>query len=481
LVSHGYVKRKLLSFGSLSNQTKMNWTNTSIESLLKLHNRSDPVELIRELTRELVLRAYNLGWSGPPFDPIQLATILNLSVLPNENILDARIIPGRGDSLIIEYNPYQREARINFSIAHEIGHTFFPDCGQKVRNREEDKDTNTWELEFLCDIAASEFLLPYAEFTQEANAVPLSLQSLLDIANKYKASVESVFLRFCEVVDKPCTIILASFTDEAQKSLSIDYSKSSKKSVLSFDKTKTIPNTSHAFECLNPGWTSYGKENWATFGNTEYLVSSIGLPPIKKQKRSRVGILLVPEHYQESSTGNILIVNGDATKPRGAGIKIIVQIVNTSGGLGFGFGRAMSKNWPASKQAIINWMKDKDEFSLGESKLTRLSDEVYVYQMIAQKGIFPKEGDIPLRYDSLKNCLVELSTVALQMNATVHMPKIGSGQAKGDWGIIEGIIHDELISKGISVMVYVLPGSQLIKPTKPSTLSLFDENSLYEK
>lgn len=459
----------------------MNWTNTSVQSLLRAHNTKDPVELIRELARELVLKAYNLGWAGPPFDPIQLAQILKLTVLPNENVLDARIIQGRGESLTIEYNPYQRDTRTNFSIAHEIGHTFFPDCGQRVRNREEDKNSNSWELEFLCDIAASEILLPYAEFTQEANSVPLGLNSLLDIANKYKASVESVFLRFCEVVDKPCTIILASFTDESQKSLSIDYFKSSKKSVLSFDEIRTIPSSSCSYDCLNPGWTSFGKEQWENFGTVVYSISSIGLPPIKRQKNGRVGILLIPEHYEESSEGKILMVNGDATKPRGEGIKIIAQIINTSGGLGFGFGRAMSKNWPASKQAIVNWMKDKKEFSLGESKLTRLSDEVYVLQMIAQKGIFPKGGDIPLRYDSLRNCLVELSGLAKQMNASIHMPKIGSGQAKGDWNIIEGIIHDELISKGINVLVYVLPGSQLSKPKKPSTLSLFDESSLYEK
>jgi hypothetical protein len=459
----------------------MKWTHPSVVIFLNEYNKKDPVELIRELTRTLVLKAYNLGWSGPPFDPIQLAHILKLSVFPSEDVIDARIIPGRGESLIIEYNPYQRETRINFSIAHEIGHTFFPDCGTRIRNREEDKDANTWELEFLCDVAASEILLPYAEFSQEANSVPLSLHSLLDLANNHKASVESVFLRFCDVIDEPCTIILASFTDDSQKCLSIDYSKSSKKSVLSFDEIETIPVTSCAYDCLNPGWTSFGKEKWENFGEVVYSVSCIGLPPIKKQKNGRVGILLTPEHFQESSEGKILMVNGDATKPRGEGIKIIAQIINTSGGLGFGFGRAMSKNWPASKKAVVDWMKDKKEFYLGESKLTKLSEDVYVFQMVAQKGIFPKGGDIPLRYDSLKNCLVELSTKASQMNATVHMPKIGSGQAKGDWNIIEGIIYDELISKGVNVLVYVLPGSQLSKRSKTSNLSLFDESSLYEE
>jgi Zn-dependent peptidase ImmA (M78 family) len=459
----------------------MTWNNKSVQSLISSGSEKNPIEIIREQARDLVINAYNNGWDGPPFDPIKLAQILGISILPNESIVDARIFSRPDETFVIEYNPLQKESRINFSIAHEIGHTFFPDCKELIRNRENEQDKDSWELEFLCNVAASEILIPYAEFNNEANSVPLTLESILNISNKYKASVESVFLRLCEVVEKPCTILIASFSDSEQMELIVEYSKSSKVSPLSIERGFIIPNSSKAYDCLHSGWTSYAIEEWDIFKNTKYNVYAIGLPPIKKQNKERVGIFLVPEFYSEDLTGHIYMVNGDATRPRGPGKKIIAQVINTSGGMGFGFGRSMSKVWPLSKQSVIEWMKDKTEFVLGRSQMTQLSPDIYVFQMLAQKGIFAKEDSIPLRYDSLKVCLNELKEVAITLEASVHMPQIGAGQAKGDWGIIEGMIYELLVSKGLNVTIYVLPGSQIINPKKKSNLTLFDQESLYEK
>lgn len=459
----------------------MIWTSQSVKKLLTANAVTNPIDIIRESARELVINAFNEGWVGPPFNPIKLAQIIGIRVLPNESIFDARIYSNSDNSFTIEYNPNQNESRINFSIAHEIGHTFFPDCKEQIRNREVTKDQEAWEIEFLCNIAASELLLPYAEFNNEANSLPLNLDSIKSISNKYRASIESVFLRFCEVVDKPCTIILASFADSDHKELIVDYSKSSKESVLNIERGYIIPVDSKAYDCLHSGWTSYKIEEWKIFNNVRYNIYAIGLPPIRRNVKERVGIFLVPENYTNNLQGRIYMVNGDATRPRGVGNKIIVQVINTSGGLGFGFGKSMSKVWPASKQAVIEWMKNRNDFILGRSRLTKLSNEIYVFQMLAQKGIFPKENSIPLRYDSLRECLYELKDIALNLKATIHMPQIGAGQAKGDWGIIEGMIYEILVSHNLDVTVYVLPGSQIINPKKQSNLTLFDQESLYEK
>lgn len=472
----------------VNNQTNLKimqrkWSHESVKGLIAEYQGefdNNPIAIIREKAKELVLKAYNFGWSGPPFDPIELARLLNIDVSPNESISDARIIPLKGNKLKIEYNPFQRHTRINFSIAHEIGHTLFPDCSNQIRNREENKEPHLWELEFLCDVAASEILLPYAEFVNEANLLPLNLESLLSVANKYNASLESVFLRFTEVVDKPCTIVIASFEDEQQLKLVVDYCKSSRVATLDIKDNYVIPCNSKAYECLNSGWTSYNIESWDVFGNTRYTVYSIGLPPLKQQKRQRVGLLIVPEHYDNRPEGKIYTVNGDATQPRGEGIKIIVQIINTSGGLGFGFGRAMSSRWPESKRTVMQWKGNEKEFILGESKLTKLDNDIYVFQIVAQEGIHPKNGIIPLKYDRLRDGLRKLSSIALELNASVHMPQIGAGQGKGDWKIIEGIIYDELSRKGISVSVYILPGTKYNSKNN-SPLTLFDENHSYEE
>src|SRR5258706_3381805 len=163
------------------------WKNKSVLSLIQEHNNPDPGEIMRQKTREMVLGAFEKGWNGPPFDPFKLARLFNINIAPNESIYDARILIVN-DKFQIEYNPYQNPTRINFSVSHELGHILFSDWHETVRNREEDKVGELWELEFLCDIAASEILLPYAEFAQEANSLPLNMNSLLEISNKYQAS-----------------------------------------------------------------------------------------------------------------------------------------------------------------------------------------------------------------------------------------------------------------------------------------------------
>jgi len=456
----------------------MEWTSKSVKNLLH-SSADDPIQLIRNWARNLVIEAFDKGWSGPPFNPIELSQMIGIRVIPNDDIQEARIY-NEYKEFIIEYNPNQKESRINFSIAHEIGHTFFPDWKDKIRNRTTPVETESWELEFLCNIAASEILLPYAEFNNEANSVPLNLESILHIANKYKASVESVFLRFCEVVEKPCTIIIASFQDDEQQKLLVDYSKSSKFSSLNLERNFLIPIDSKAYDCRQSGWTSHSIENWAQF-DLPHVIYSIGLPPVKKQTKNRVGLLLVPDIFPSEQYERINIVYGDATRPRGENNKIIAQVINTSGGLGFGFGKAMSKVWPQSKKAVIEWMKDKDDFELGHSRLTQLDRSIYVFQMIAQKGIFSKGESIPLRYDSLNKCLEALKDTALSLNASVHMPQIGAGQAKGNWSIIEGMIYDTLVANNVDVTIYVLPGTQFIRTSQKSNLSLFDQESLYEK
>jgi IrrE N-terminal-like domain len=454
------------------------WRNKSVLRLIEESQNIDPIGIIRNKTRDLVLQAFEKGWDGPPFDPFKLARLLNISISPNESIFEARILAVNG-KFIIEYNPLQRPTRINFSISHELGHILFSDWTETVRNREEDKVGNLWELEFLCDIAASEILLPYAEFAQEANTKELNMHSLLDIANKYQASLEAVFLRFAEVVNKPCGILIASFEAEDKQKLVVDYFKASQSSDLRVATDYIIPSNSKAYECINSGWTSEGEENWEAFGKT-FNIFAIGLPPLKKHKRQRVGIFIAPEYYDIRNEKAIYTVNGDATQPRGQGKKIIVQVVNTTAAVGFGFGRSMAVKWPLSKRVLLEW-KGQPDFKIGESKLTRLNNDIFVFQILAQHGVRPKfEGDSILSYVGLQRSLEELKGIALSENASIHMPMIGAGQAKGDWNIITGIIYDELVQNGINVTVYVLPGTKF-NPKNKSPLTLFDTRTIYEK
>lgn len=447
------------------------WRHHSVNNLMDLNTEKDPIKIIKEEAQNLVLEGFNKGWSGPPYDPVELSQLIGINVTPNELINDARIIP-LDQSFKIEYNPFQNSKRINFSIAHEIAHTLFPDCNEKIRNREVNNPSE-WELEFLCNIGAAEILLPYGKFLSEVNKLPLNLDSILLLSDIFHASLESVLLRFCEVIEAPCTFFITTFVGENFNKLKVNYSKSSRQSIYSLERGDIIPKHSKAYDCLNSGWSSQGKEKWDIFGDDELMIYAIGLPPLKYINSNRVGILLAPASVAEAPKNKLHTIVRDATEPAGTGMKIIVQVVNTLAALGAGFGKSLATKYPIIKKNILNWKQNKEAFKLGNVSLIQVDSEIFVFQMIAQDGIKSSPSTTLLKYDALRNCLQKLANIALEMNATVHMPLIGAGQARGNWALIEGIIEEEVVLKGVDVTVYLLPGHK-INPEKPKTLTLFD-------
>lgn len=454
------------------------WTHKSVIRLIEESNNSNPIDEIKHRARNLVLRALEMGWDGPPYSPLELAKMMNIDVIPNDSIPDARIIEIKKNHLQIQYNPYQKPTRVNFSISHEIAHTFFSDCSEEIRNRENDVKENK-QLEQLCNMAAAEIQLPYAVFSSDANSVDLSMEGLISLATKYKASLESVFIRFAEVVDKPCCILIGLF--QADSKIAVDYTLYSKYFPTKIPDSFTIPLKSNIYECISPGWTARETTEWNILNDQKYNIFSIGISPYKRDKRPRVGVLIVPEKHSHKNLNEdrIFLEYGDATKPRGTGTKIIAQVVNTGGAVGIGFGKALAKNYPVVKTELDVWHSDKEKFQLGKSNLIKINKDLYVFQMLAQKGLYPKGDEIPLKYNNLRDCLCELAEIATSLKATVHMPQIGAGQARGDWNIILGMIHDELIAKQVKVNIYLLPGRPY-NPNMRSTLTAFKEDSTWE-
>src|SRR5206468_2514922 len=116
-------KTDLEDIQSVNIRTKnKRWTHKSVKALMELSGNDDPLEEIKSRARGIVLKAFELGWEGPPYSPIRLAEILGINVSPNDSVIDACIIPQK-KGFQIQYNPFQRPTRINFSISHEIAHT----------------------------------------------------------------------------------------------------------------------------------------------------------------------------------------------------------------------------------------------------------------------------------------------------------------------------------------------------------------------
>ncbi|MFF8880262.1 macro domain-containing protein [Streptomyces flaveolus] len=152
----------------------------------------------------------------------------------------------------------------------------------------------------------------------------------------------------------------------------------------------------------------------------------------------------------------IAYVRGDATAPSGRGVKVIAHVCNDLGGWGKGFVLAVSRRWPQPEAAYRAWHRDRasNDFGLGAAQLVRVEPYVWVANMIGQHGIRTGSKGVPVRYEAIDTALGRLAGRAAELNASVHMPRIGCGLAGGKWSRVEPLVTERLTRQGISVTVY---------------------------
>ena len=127
-----------------------------------------------------------------------------------------------------------------------------------------------------------------------------------------------------------------------------------------------------------------------------------------------------------------------------------------------GFVLALSKKWKKPEEEYLNWYKKSNNankfhspftfFELGMVQYITVEKDIYVGNMIAQHGIGIKNGKIPLDYEALIKCIIDINSWAVHCNLSIHMPKIGCGLAGGDWNKVEKIIKDIIT---VDVYVYI--------------------------
>lgn len=157
----------------------------------------------------------------------------------------------------------------------------------------------------------------------------------------------------------------------------------------------------------------------------------------------------------------ITYLDGDATIPTGEGPRILAHVCNDRGGWGKGFVLELSKRHPQPEAWYRHWFKAAEgggRFHLGAVQFVpiRLSKEplvtvFWVANMIAQCG-YSGAGRTALKYDALEECLGKVAEFGREHGASVHMPRIGTGLAGGDWRKIGPIVERAL--SGLEVFVY---------------------------
>lgn len=436
------------------------WSNKSVLAFAK---GADPVQAMISTVRQFTLNAMDQGWSGPPFDPILLADILKISVVPRNDIYDARSVPLGRNFIQIQFNPTRPRGRIRFSLAHEIAHSFFPDCTESVRNRAPHRELSgdDWQLELLCNIGAAEMIMPLGSLSAQAKELELlDIDQVLNLRRDYDVSVEAILMRVVSLTKKPCAIFCASRTEKGPRrsGYKVDYLIPSSSWSEEVTRGMHLPSESVVTECTAIGYTAKGKETWTTRGQ-ELLVECVGIPAFPGGQYPRVAGIIKPTATVDTESFGITYLRGNTLEPRGNGEKIIAHIVNdrTANWGGRGFAAALRRFYPDIQADFKEWVASApDKLKLGNIHRKDIENSLSVVHMIAQKGYGPSVKP-RIRYIALKSCLEQLSKIAKEKHAVIHMPRIGTGYAGGSWPVIEEMLIQELCHQKIFVYVYDLP------------------------
>ncbi len=433
------------------------WTNPSV---IALAQGADPVATIQATARRTVVDAVESGWAGPPYDPFYLAELLNIRVLPSDDVVDARTVPVPG-GLRIEFNPNRPRGRMRYSVAHEIAHTLFPDCAENVRNRASSAELrdDEWQLELLCNIGAAELLMPtgYTDLENES----VDIDNLLSLRRKFDVSTEAILIRMAKLTSHACAVFAAARIGQSggPPTFRIDYCIPSRMWNINIPANFRIESSDVLSECTAIGFTAKGTENWG--GQLPaFDVQCVGIPPFPSDRFPRIAGVVTSEHILQSDGLQIEYLFGDARKPRGTGKRLIAHIVNDGAAKwGGGFALEVAKEWSFIQDEFQEWVdQDRGNLTLGNVHSAEISDDLSIVHMVAQRGYGPS-GQPRIRYAALSDALSQLREIAARQGASVHMPRIGTGQAGGNWELIRDLIDEHLVRRGIPVFVYLLPGS----------------------
>lgn len=118
---------------------------------------------------------------------------------------------------------------------------------------------------------------------------------------------------------------------------------------------------------------------------------------------------------------------------------VIAHVCNNLGLMGKGFAKQVAETFP---EVAERFKRAKPAFQ-STLILPSRSPSIYISNMVCMNGLFHRiNNPAPLCNDSLKECLRQTKVYAKDLGAQVHMPRIGSGLARGDWNTIRGIIED---------------------------------------
>lgn len=181
------------------------WVSHQAQQIVARTGILDPGAAITHLAMELLEET---GINEPPFSPHILASFRGARVAERPIRSAARLFQENG-SLVIEVNQDHSPGKRNFSVDHEVSHTLLPTY---FRQPIDDEITGQFsvssEEELLCDIGAAALLLPSNALRPRARDGGPSLQTLVDLAELFQASLQATARNLAELDLWPCAYVL---------------------------------------------------------------------------------------------------------------------------------------------------------------------------------------------------------------------------------------------------------------------------------
>jgi len=181
-------------------------------------NLEQATSLILERARQLVNQLVEQrGHDKPPFLPEEFARLLGFKIVKTDLGETSAVLLRFHDGYIIKLNQNHNPARQNFSCAHELGHNLLREL--KIELDTENIEYRTFNpqahaiarakaRERLCDVAATEILMPELVFRKYLSGFGVSVHSIERLANTFRVSIRAAAIRTAEVSPEPCIALL---------------------------------------------------------------------------------------------------------------------------------------------------------------------------------------------------------------------------------------------------------------------------------
>ncbi len=225
-----------------------------VQAIIDETGISDPREAIRVKARAK-LAEFSALFESPPYDLSALASCVGLRESSDSPVFsqDSEIVPMADGKMALRVNRERPLTRQRFSIAHEIGHTLFPDYQYSVRCRKanERRWTDDDLLETLCDVAASEFMFPLPWFAERLLTLEFTGAGLASLADECLASREATVRRIVELSESPMAAIFFSWKLKPVEIRAVNQSKRQPALLASLEPPAPAPMLRVDYSILN--------------------------------------------------------------------------------------------------------------------------------------------------------------------------------------------------------------------------------------